>query len=84
MIIRKKQARNRVSPDPDLPLKPAHSFMDGSKESGSQIRKLGVGFTGGVFFRRFPKVLEIRRGNVEELEDDVDDLRLASPRFDKG
>lgn len=58
--------------------------MDGSKESGSKVRKLGVGFTRRVFVRRFPKVLEIRRGNVEELEDDVDDLRLASPRFDKG
>jgi len=59
--------------------------MDGSKESGSKIRKLGIGFARRVFIiRRFTKVLEIRRSKVEELEDDVDDLRFASPRFDKG
>lgn len=82
--IRKKEPRNRASPDSDLPLKPAHPFMDGGKERGSKIRKLGVGFTRRMFIRRFPKVLEIRRSNVEELEDNVDDLRLASPRSDKG
>lgn len=58
--------------------------MDGRKESGGKVRKLGVGFTRRVFIRRFPNILEIRRSNVEELKDDVDDLRFASPRFDKG
>lgn len=58
--------------------------MDGSKESGSKVRKLRVGFTRRVFIRRFSNILEIRRSNVKKLEDDVDDLRLASPRFDKG
>lgn len=76
--------KNRASPESDLPLKPAHPFMNGSKESGSKIGKLGVGFTRRVFIGRFRKVLEIRRSDIEELEDDVDNLRLASPRFDKG
>ena len=58
--------------------------MDGCKESGSKIWELGIWFTRCVFIRHFRDVLEIRRSNVEELENDVDDLRLASPWFDKG
>lgn len=58
--------------------------MNGSKESRSKIRKLGVGFTRHVFVGRFRQALEIRRSKVKEVEDDIDDLRLASPRFDKG
>ena len=58
--------------------------MDGSKERGSEIRQLGVWLTRRVFIRCFPKVLEIRRSNVKELEDDVDNLGLACPWPDKG
>ncbi len=78
--IRKRGSKQ----DSDIPLKPAHPFMNGSKESGSKIGKLGFGFPRPVFIGRFPNVLEIRRSDVEELEDNVDDLGLASPRFDKG
>ncbi len=57
--------------------------MNGGKESGSKIGKLRVGLTRPVIVGRFAKVLEIRRGDIEKLEDNVDDFGLAGPRFDK-
>jgi hypothetical protein len=80
----RKQKSNHQSFNADVPLKPAHSFMDASEEGRSKIWKLGIGFTSLVLLGGFSETLHIIRSNIKELEYDVDDLRLASPRFDKG
>jgi hypothetical protein len=68
----------------DVPLKPAHPFVDTSEEGGSKIGKLEVGFASLVFLGGFSEILNMSRGNIKKFENNVDDLRLASPRFDKG
>jgi hypothetical protein len=58
--------------------------MDRRKKSRSKIRKLGIRFAGFVLIGRFSKMLNVSRSSVKQLEDDVDNLGLAGPWFDKG
>jgi hypothetical protein len=58
--------------------------MDTSEEGRSKIGKLGIGFASLVLLGGFSEILHIIRSNIKELEDNVDNLRLTSPRFDKG
>jgi hypothetical protein len=65
-------------------LKPTHPFVDTGEEGRSEVRKLGVGFARLVLFGGFSKILDICRSNIEKFENNVDNLRLASPWLDKG
>jgi len=58
--------------------------MDRRKKSRSKIWELGVWFAGFVLIGRFSKMLDVSRGSVKQFENNVDNLRLAGPRLDKG
>jgi len=63
----------------DVPLKPAHTFVDRGEKSGSKIGKLRVGFASFVLIGRFPEVLNVSRGSVKQFEDNIDNLGPAGP-----
>jgi hypothetical protein len=67
----------------DVPVKPAHTFVDRSEKSRSKIRKLRVGLASFLLIGRFPEVLNVSRGSVKQFEDNIDNLRLAGPWPDK-
>jgi hypothetical protein len=77
------EPNNDASLSSDVPLKPVHPLVDGSEKSGSKIGKLGVGFASFVLIGRFSKMLNVSRSCVKQLENNVDNLRLAGPWLDK-
>jgi hypothetical protein len=58
--------------------------VDTSEEGGSKIGKLGVGFASLVGIGGFSQILNKSRSGIKEFENNVDNLRFASPRLDKG